>query len=61
MPELDTITFRSPALGKPKSFNLLLPDGWQEAGLRYPVLYLLHGLHGDHTDWVLFLIPVSDQ
>ena len=31
-----------------------LPPGYAESGLRYPVLYLLHGGGGDQADWVTF-------
>jgi enterochelin esterase-like enzyme len=31
-----------------------LPPGYVESGLRYPVLYLLHGGGGDAADWVTF-------
>jgi len=30
---------------------VLLPDNYAAALQRYPVLYLLHGLGGDYTDW----------
>jgi len=32
-------------------YNVYLPDGFNESGKTYPVVYLLHGLHGDYTDW----------
>lgn len=31
-----------------------LPPGYLDSGLRYPVLYLLHGGGGDQADWVTF-------
>jgi S-formylglutathione hydrolase FrmB len=31
-----------------------LPPGYAESGLRYPVVYLLHGGGGDQADWVTF-------
>jgi enterochelin esterase-like enzyme len=31
-----------------------LPPGYLESGLRYPVLYLLHGGGGDAADWVTY-------
>ena len=32
-------------------FNVYLPDGFEESGKTYPVVYLLHGLGGNYTDW----------
>jgi S-formylglutathione hydrolase FrmB len=32
-------------------YNVYLPDGINESGKTYPVVYLLPGLHGDYTDW----------
>jgi hypothetical protein len=31
-----------------------LPPGYADSGLRYPVLYLLHGGGGDAADWVTY-------
>ena len=31
-----------------------LPPGYDTSGLRYPVVYLLHGGGGDQSDWVTF-------
>ena len=54
-PELGTLatrTFRSASLGEERSYTVLLPAGYErDAQRRYPVLYLLHGKAGDHTDW----------
>ena len=33
-------------------FNVYLPDGFDDSGKSYPVVYLLHGLGGNYTDWV---------
>lgn len=40
----------APSLSRTKSFVVILPAGYRDA-YRYPVLYLLHGFGGDHTDW----------
>lgn len=32
-------------------FNVYLPDGFTQSADKYPVVYLLHGLTGTHTDW----------
>jgi S-formylglutathione hydrolase FrmB len=41
----------SSALGKTMKYRVLLPSGYGTTLRRYPVLYLLHGLAGDYTDW----------
>ena len=43
--------FQSEALGRPMKYRVILPAGYVESAGRYPVLYLLHGLTGDYTDW----------
>ncbi len=49
-----TLHIESEALGKFVPCTVLLPkDYWQsESTKRYPVLYLLHGAFGKHTDWL---------
>lgn len=44
--------FDSSVLGRKWSYAVYLPDGYQTAGLRYPVLYLLHGNGGNRYSWV---------
>ena len=52
LPSVEVRTFRSAALGEDRAYTVLLPVGYAAAGpRRYPVLYLLHGKSGDHTDW----------
>ncbi|HEX2998944.1 MAG TPA: alpha/beta hydrolase family protein [Armatimonadota bacterium] len=46
-----TMSFFSKALGRPKSYTVLLPDYEGATGGPYPVLYLLHGLSDDHRAW----------
>lgn len=46
-----TDTLSSRILGKDVPFNVYLPDGYDTDGGSYPVVYLLHGLYGTHTDW----------
>lgn len=45
-------TFNSAALGVDKRYRVYLPGGYDASGVRYPVVYLLHGLGGDEDDWV---------
>ena len=42
---------RSAALGREMKYRVLLPSGYDTSPKRYPVLYLLHGLAGNYTDW----------
>ncbi|MEE3466304.1 MAG: alpha/beta hydrolase-fold protein [Candidatus Cryptobacteroides sp.] len=46
-----TESIQSQLLGCEQKYNVYLPDGY-DAGKSYPVIYLLHGLYGDYTDWV---------
>ena len=44
---------KSEILGVEKTFSVYLPDGYDDDNsTRYPVLYLLHGVLGNYTDWV---------
>ncbi len=43
-------TFMSEAVGRALPYTILLPADFDTAA-RYPVLYLLHGAYGHHTDW----------
>lgn len=45
---------KSPALGRALTYNVYLPTGYAEnANVRYPVMYLLHGNGGHRNDWVV--------
>jgi len=44
-------TFRSRALGVDKRYLVYVPDAYASDTRRYPVVYLLHGLGGDETNW----------
>jgi len=41
----------SAALGRTMSYRVLLPENYHASAMRYPVLYLLHGLGGNYKDW----------
>ncbi len=48
----DDLSLKSQILKKEMKFSLYLPSGYETSNRRYPVLYLLHGGGGDHTDWI---------
>ncbi len=43
--------FQSESLGRQMKYRVLLPKGYFESARYYPVLYLLHGWHGDYKNW----------
>jgi S-formylglutathione hydrolase FrmB len=45
--------FRSAALDRAWKYAVYLPDGYDSAGLAYPVLYLLHGNGGSRLSWIV--------
>ncbi|MFF3950275.1 alpha/beta hydrolase [Streptomyces sp. NPDC001902] len=46
------LTVASAALGRPAAVRIVLPTDFARAsGRTWPVLYLLHGPHEDHTAW----------
>ena len=45
------LKMHSEILGAEKELTVYLPAGYEKSGERYPVLYLLHGAWGCHTDW----------
>lgn len=44
--------FASSTLERDYVYSLYTPDGYEESGLRYPVIYLLHGNLGTEKSWV---------
>lgn len=44
-------SFSSHALGRPVPFLIQLPPGYATSGLRYPVIYFLHGLPASPTSY----------
>ena len=48
--EMKEITYHSETTGTDRKANVLLPAGYDESK-QYPVIYLLHGVGGDHNEW----------
>ncbi|MBM3812775.1 MAG: esterase family protein [Acidimicrobiia bacterium] len=48
---IKTYKLMSESLGQERHINVLLPLDYEASTIRYPVLYLLHGLGDDHTAW----------
>ena len=46
-------SFASKALGRDIKMNVYLPDGYDQAADKLPVVYMLHGADADETAWVL--------
>jgi enterochelin esterase-like enzyme len=47
-----TYKFWSNVENRNYTVNIYYPPGYLCSNLRYPIIYLLHGHSGDHTDWV---------
>jgi len=54
-----TVEFHSPAVDRTMKYNIVLPYGYDEPGstVRYPVLYLLHGVSQNYTVWARQGVP----
>lgn len=48
---LETVEFFSSAVDRSMKFDIVLPAGYHDTELRYPVLYLLHGYMQNYTVW----------
>jgi enterochelin esterase-like enzyme len=53
---IETFEYESAVTGTRRKANVYLPPGY-DAGKRHPVLYLLHGIGGDETEWMRFAQP----
>ena len=49
--ELKEISYDSKTTGTTRKANIILPPNYDE-NKKYPVLYLLHGIGGDHDEWL---------
>ncbi|WP_442888003.1 alpha/beta hydrolase [Congregicoccus parvus] len=53
---IEPFEYESAVTGTRRKANVYLPPGYDESR-RYPVLYLLHGIGGDETEWIRFANP----
>lgn len=53
---IEPFEYDSAVTGTERKANVYLPPGYSSAR-RYPVLYLLHGIGGDETEWIRFATP----
>lgn len=54
--KLEMIEYDSKTVGTKRKLNVYTPPGYSSAK-KYPVLYLLHGIGGDETEWERFCTP----
>ncbi len=53
---LETIEYDSKSVGTKRKAQVYTPPGYSK-DKKYPVLYLLHGIGGDETEWQRFATP----
>lgn len=54
--KLEMISYDSKSVGTTRKMNVYTPPGYTKEK-KYPVLYLLHGIGGDETEWERFAHP----
>ena len=54
--QLEMITYDSKSVGTTRKMQVYTPPGYAK-DKKYPVLYLLHGIGGDETEWQRFATP----
>ncbi|TWU01581.1 alpha/beta hydrolase [Neorhodopirellula pilleata] len=54
--KLELIEYESTTVGTTRKMNVYTPPGYSSEK-KYPVLYLLHGIGGDETEWQRFAKP----
>lgn len=48
------VSYRSQVFGSDRTYGIVLPPGYeQDSQTQYPVVFLLHGGHGDPTAWFI--------
>jgi enterochelin esterase-like enzyme len=53
---IEPFEYDSRVTGARRKANVYLPPGYSSSR-KYPVLYLLHGIGGDETEWIRFATP----
>ena len=53
---IEPFEYDSAVTGTRRKANVYLPPGYKD-DRKYPVLYLLHGIGGDETEWIRFATP----
>ncbi|HYW80268.1 MAG TPA: alpha/beta hydrolase-fold protein, partial [Thermoguttaceae bacterium] len=53
---LEMVTYESKSVGTTRKMQVYTPPGYSK-DKKYPVLYLLHGIGGDETEWQRFAKP----
>lgn len=48
-----SLSVQSDILDREMNYSVYLPESYHTSTREYPVLYLLHGMTGDHNDWVV--------
>lgn len=54
--KVEVVDYDSTTVGTKRKLSIYTPPGYS-AEKTYPVLYLLHGIGGDHTEWLRFAKP----
>jgi enterochelin esterase-like enzyme len=54
--QLELVTYESKSVGATRRMLVYTPPGYTSE-TKYPVLYLLHGIGGDETEWQRFATP----
>jgi enterochelin esterase-like enzyme len=54
--QLEMVTYDSKSVGTTRKMQVYTPPGYSKEK-KYPVLYLLHGIGGDETEWQRFATP----
>jgi enterochelin esterase-like enzyme len=54
--QLEMVSYESKSVGATRKMQVYTPPGYSQ-DKKYPVLYLLHGIGGDETEWQRFATP----
>lgn len=60
---VESLEMHSNILGQKVKYSVYLPEGYEDSGLNYPVVYLLHGLGDNETAWVEYgrIAQIADR